>query len=70
MSLCAVTLQAGFDDLVRFMCSGPSHLLILSQGEDSAGVVQAWLDFIGLADIEEARREKPERSVTEKSIDR
>ena len=49
---------------MQFMSSGPSHILILSQVEGSADVVPAWREFIGPADIEEARREKPERSVT------
>lgn len=46
------------------MSSGPSHILVLSQAEGSANVVPAWREFIGPADIEEARREKPERLVT------
>ena len=46
------------------MSSGPSHILVLSQVEGSASVVPAWREFIGPADIEEARREKPERLVT------
>uniref|UniRef100_A0A3Q3EF05 Nucleoside diphosphate kinase B n=1 Tax=Labrus bergylta TaxID=56723 RepID=A0A3Q3EF05_9LABR len=49
-----------FQDLVQFMSSGPSNILVLSQVEDSANVVTAWREFIGPADNEEARREKPE----------
>lgn len=49
---------------MQFMSSGPSHVLVLSQVEGSANVVPAWREFIGPADIEEARREKPERLVT------
>ncbi|XP_061827488.1 thioredoxin domain-containing protein 6 [Nerophis lumbriciformis] len=49
-----------FEDLVQFMSSGPSHILVLCQLGDSASVVQAWLDFIGPTNIEEAMREKPE----------
>ncbi|KAJ0005688.1 hypothetical protein NQD34_015582, partial [Periophthalmus magnuspinnatus] len=49
-----------FEDLVQFMSSGPSHMLVLSQADSSADTVSAWLDFIGPADIEEARRDKPE----------
>ncbi|XP_031714377.1 thioredoxin domain-containing protein 6-like isoform X2 [Anarrhichthys ocellatus] len=52
--------EAGFEDLVRFMSSGPSHILVLSQVEGSAYVVPAWREFIGPTDIEEARRDKPE----------
>lgn len=46
------------------MSSGPSHILILSQAEGSANVVPAWREFIGPADMEEAKRERPERSVS------
>ncbi|XP_029386756.1 thioredoxin domain-containing protein 6 [Echeneis naucrates] len=49
-----------FEDLVQFMSSGPSHILILSEAEGSTNVVPAWREFIGPADIEEARRENPE----------
>ncbi|XP_025759882.1 thioredoxin domain-containing protein 3 homolog isoform X5 [Oreochromis niloticus] len=52
--------EACFEDLVQFMSSGPSHILVLSQVEGSATVVPAWREFIGPADIEEAKREKPE----------
>ncbi|XP_035995349.1 thioredoxin domain-containing protein 6 isoform X2 [Fundulus heteroclitus] len=49
-----------FEDLVQFMSSGPSHILVLSQIEGTANVIPAWRQIIGPADIEEARREKPE----------
>ncbi|XP_067459488.1 thioredoxin domain-containing protein 6 isoform X1 [Thunnus thynnus] len=52
--------EACFEDLVQFMSSGPSHILVLSQVEGSANVVPAWREFIGPADTEEARRENPE----------
>ncbi|XP_034041845.1 thioredoxin domain-containing protein 6 isoform X1 [Thalassophryne amazonica] len=52
--------EACFEDLVQFMTSGPSHILVLSQTEGSANVVLDWRKFIGPADIEEARRENPE----------
>ncbi|KAF3843101.1 hypothetical protein F7725_001950 [Dissostichus mawsoni] len=52
--------EACFEELVQFMSSGPSHVLVLSQVEGSANVVPAWREYIGPADIEEARREKPE----------
>lgn len=61
---CDGALQACFEDLVQFMSSGPSHVLVLSQVEGSGGVVPAWRQFIGPADTEEAKREKPERLVT------
>ncbi|XP_029314573.1 thioredoxin domain-containing protein 3 homolog isoform X2 [Cottoperca gobio] len=52
--------EACFEDLVQFMSSGPSHILVLSQVEGSDNVVPTWREFIGPADIEEARREKPQ----------
>ncbi|XP_045909726.1 thioredoxin domain-containing protein 6 isoform X2 [Micropterus dolomieu] len=55
-----IATEACFEDLVQFMSSGPSHILVLSQAEGSANIVPAWREFIGPADIEEARREKPE----------
>lgn len=61
-------VQPCFEELVRFMSSGPSHILLLSQAEDSANVVPAWREFIGPADTEEAKREMPERLVTRDGI--
>ncbi|XP_037645600.1 thioredoxin domain-containing protein 6 isoform X4 [Sebastes umbrosus] len=52
--------EACFEDLVQFMFSGPSHILVLSHVEGSANVVPAWREFIGPADIEEAKRDQPE----------
>ncbi|XP_055727927.1 thioredoxin domain-containing protein 6 [Salvelinus fontinalis] len=52
--------EACFEDLIQFMSSGPSHILVVSQREGSGHVVPAWREFIGPADIEEARRDKPE----------
>lgn len=64
LRVCDGGLQVCFEDLVQFMSSGPSHILVLSQVEGAANIVPAWRQFIGPADIEEARREKPERLVT------
>ncbi|KAK2906163.1 hypothetical protein Q8A73_010106 [Channa argus] len=52
--------EACFEELVQFMSSGPSHVLVLSQIEGSADIVPAWREFIGPADVEEARSQKPE----------
>uniref|UniRef100_A0A8K9USY4 NME/NM23 family member 9 n=1 Tax=Oncorhynchus mykiss TaxID=8022 RepID=A0A8K9USY4_ONCMY len=52
--------EACFEDLIQFMSSGPSHILVVSQREGSGNVVPAWREFIGPADTEEARRDKPE----------
>ena len=60
--VCMWWFQHYFEELVRFMSSGPSHILVLSRaGPGPADVVQAWLDFMGPADVEEAKRDKPHR---------
>jgi hypothetical protein len=60
--VCMLWLQPYFEELVRFMSSGPSHILVLSRaGPGPANVVQAWLDFMGPTDVEEAKRDKPHR---------
>ncbi|XP_076858653.1 thioredoxin domain-containing protein 6 isoform X2 [Brachyhypopomus gauderio] len=49
-----------FEDLVRFMSGGPSHVLVISKPEGYDDVIQAWREFLGPVDIEEAKRERPE----------
>ncbi|XP_036397217.1 thioredoxin domain-containing protein 6 [Megalops cyprinoides] len=49
-----------FEELIQFMSSGPSHVLVVSKPEGSDDVIPAWREFIGPADSEEARRERPE----------
>ncbi|CAJ0956985.1 unnamed protein product [Ranitomeya imitator] len=49
-----------FQELVQFMSSGPSHVLIIAKsGEDD--VIPTWREFIGPTDVEVAKKEKPER---------
>lgn len=43
------------------MSSGPSHVLVISYPEGTDDVISAWQAFLGPADIEEAKREHPER---------
>uniref|UniRef100_A0A5F9CI73 NME/NM23 family member 9 n=1 Tax=Oryctolagus cuniculus TaxID=9986 RepID=A0A5F9CI73_RABIT len=52
--------EEAFEKLVRHMCSGPSHLLILTRTEGAEDVVTAWRDFMGPCDPHVARREQPE----------
>nr|XP_015214595.1 PREDICTED: thioredoxin domain-containing protein 3 homolog isoform X1 [Lepisosteus oculatus]XP_015214596.1 PREDICTED: thioredoxin domain-containing protein 3 homolog isoform X1 [Lepisosteus oculatus] len=52
--------EPSFEELVQFMSSGPSHVLVVSKPEGSEDVIPAWREFIGPTDVEEARREKPE----------
>ncbi|XP_010623856.1 thioredoxin domain-containing protein 6 isoform X6 [Fukomys damarensis] len=49
-----------FEKMVHHMCSGPSHLLILTRAEDTKDVVTAWRDLMGPCDPNVARREQPE----------
>lgn len=49
-----------FQELIRFMSSGPSHVLVISYPEGTDDVISAWQAFLGPADIEEAKREHPE----------
>ena len=50
------------------MSSGPCHSLVVSRQEGSDDVIPAWREFIGPADTEEARRNKPERCASEREI--
>ncbi|KAL2804417.1 thioredoxin domain-containing protein 6 isoform f [Daubentonia madagascariensis] len=52
--------EEAFEKLVRHMCSGPSHLLILTRTEGTEDVVTAWRTLMGPCDPNVARREQPE----------
>ncbi|XP_036050221.1 thioredoxin domain-containing protein 6 [Onychomys torridus] len=52
--------EEAFEKLVHHMCSGPSHLLILTKTEGTEDVVTAWRTFLGPCDPNVARREHPE----------
>lgn len=56
-----VCSQPYFQELIQFMASGPSHVLVISIPEGTDDVISAWQAFLGPADIEEAKREQPER---------
>uniref|UniRef100_A0A8C1MRY8 NME/NM23 family member 8 n=1 Tax=Cyprinus carpio TaxID=7962 RepID=A0A8C1MRY8_CYPCA len=49
-----------FQELIQFMSSGPSHVLLISKTEGCEDVIPAWREFIGPPDVEEARRTQPE----------
>ncbi|XP_030642536.1 thioredoxin domain-containing protein 3 homolog [Chanos chanos] len=49
-----------FEELVQFMSGGPSHVLVISKTEGSGDVIPAWREFIGPADIEQAKSDRPE----------
>ncbi|KAK1789225.1 hypothetical protein P4O66_015169, partial [Electrophorus voltai] len=49
-----------FEELVRFMSGGPSHVLVIAKPEGSDDTIPAWREFLGPVDVEEAKREHPE----------
>ncbi|EGV98747.1 Thioredoxin domain-containing protein 6 [Cricetulus griseus] len=55
-----IIMKEAFEKLVHHMCSGPSHLLILTKTEGTEDVVTAWRTFLGPCDPNEARKEHPE----------
>ncbi|XP_008835658.1 thioredoxin domain-containing protein 6 isoform X2 [Nannospalax galili] len=52
--------EEAFEKLINHMCSGPSHLLILTRTEGTEDVITAWRSFMGPCDPNVARRERPE----------
>nr|XP_055151278.1 thioredoxin domain-containing protein 6 isoform X2 [Symphalangus syndactylus] len=52
--------EEAFEKLVRHMCSGPSHLLILTRTQGFEDVVTTWRTVMGPCDPNVARREQPE----------
>ncbi|XP_065108430.1 thioredoxin domain-containing protein 6 [Paramisgurnus dabryanus] len=49
-----------FQELVQYMSSGPSHVLVISKAEGSEDVIPAWREFIGPPDIDEAKMKQPD----------
>ncbi|XP_045143425.1 thioredoxin domain-containing protein 6 isoform X2 [Echinops telfairi] len=52
--------EEAFEQLIHHMCSGPSHLLILTRTEGAEDVVTAWRSIMGPCDPDVARREQPD----------
>uniref|UniRef100_A0A8C9KNN0 NME/NM23 family member 9 n=1 Tax=Panthera tigris altaica TaxID=74533 RepID=A0A8C9KNN0_PANTA len=52
--------EEAFEKLVHHMCSGPSHLLILTRTEGTEDVITAWQMLMGPCDPDVARREQPD----------
>ncbi|XP_077612796.1 thioredoxin domain-containing protein 6 isoform X2 [Crocuta crocuta] len=52
--------EEAFEKLVHHMCSGPSHLLILTRTEGTEDVITAWRMLMGPCDPDVARREQPD----------
>ena len=54
-------MQEYFDELIKFITSGPSHLLVLTRGTTGETIVKDWRDMIGPTNVEEAKSEAPDR---------
>ncbi|XP_049726462.1 thioredoxin domain-containing protein 6 isoform X3 [Elephas maximus indicus] len=52
--------EEAFEKLIHHMCSGPSHLLILTRTEGAEDVITAWRTLMGPCDPNVARREQPD----------
>ncbi|XP_032725506.1 thioredoxin domain-containing protein 6 isoform X2 [Lontra canadensis] len=55
-----IIMKEAFEKLVHHMCSGPSHLLILTRPEGTEDVITAWRTLMGPCDPDVARREQPD----------
>ncbi|KAJ8320307.1 hypothetical protein KUTeg_001894 [Tegillarca granosa] len=56
-------VQAGkdfFEDMVKFMTSGPSHILVLTKGRTGENIINEFRDLIGPTNVEEAKEQHPE----------
>ncbi|XP_067844032.1 thioredoxin domain-containing protein 6-like isoform X1 [Heptranchias perlo] len=52
--------ESNFEELIRFMSSGPCRVLIISKPEGTDDVIPLWREFIGPTDVEVAKQEQPE----------
>ncbi|XP_025103800.1 thioredoxin domain-containing protein 3 homolog isoform X3 [Pomacea canaliculata] len=48
-----------FEDLVKFMASGPSHVLVLTKGQTDDSIIHDWRDMLGPPSVEEAKEQAP-----------
>ena len=55
--------QEYFEDLVKFMSSGPSHVLVLTKGQADDSIIKDWRDMLGPPAVEDAKELAPERCV-------
>ncbi|XP_061183794.1 thioredoxin domain-containing protein 6-like isoform X2 [Saccostrea echinata] len=52
--------ESFFDDFVKFMTSGTSHVLVLTKGRTGENIISEFRDLIGPTDVEEAKEAQPE----------
>lgn len=46
---------------MKFMSSGPSHVLVLTKGQADDSIVKDWRDMLGPPVVENAKEQAPER---------
>ena len=56
-------VQEYFEDMIKFMTSGPSHVLVLTKGETGENIIHEFRDLLGPPSVEEAREIAPDRSL-------
>ena len=49
--------------MIKFMTSGPSHVLVLTKGETGENIIHEFRDLLGPPSVEEAREIAPDRSL-------
>jgi len=49
-----------FEDLVKFMSSGPSHVLVLTRGQSDDSIIKDWRDMLGPPAVEDAKEYTPD----------
>ncbi|XP_069108084.1 thioredoxin domain-containing protein 3 homolog isoform X25 [Argopecten irradians] len=49
-----------YKDLIAFMTSGPSHILVLTKGRTGENIINEFRDLIGPTSVEEAKEKQPE----------
>jgi len=49
-----------FDELIKFICSGPSHVMVLTSGQSGSTVVDDVRGLLGPKNVEEAKESAPD----------
>ena len=46
---------------MKFMTSGPSHVLVLTKGDTGDHVIDDWRELLGPSSVEDAKEQAPDR---------
>ena len=47
--------------MIKFICSGPSHVMVLTSGKTGETVIDDIRGLLGPKDVEEAKENEPDR---------